>query len=315
MSNFPHYQTVLFTDVYGEVNDFIYDYNNVGIPKTISVENCMTLYYLLYARYGNSPIANWDVTQFKYKVFSTIFQYGPVWEKKLSVQEALRSLNISDLIDNGAIHDLFTHDGSNSGTLDSTVTTDQDTTNTGTQTNVRSGSQTDAHTGTIGNSGSDTYNNYATAKTGQDIHNHAFNPETAVTGTTELGYINEQNVDKFNDTTTTTGSIAHANTQTNNNTDTTTFNNVQDQRTDNLAGTNDIEVTTGQSTSGTDSSEDENTKTITRGKLEGYEKLLELLEDNFTKDFLDKFKYIFKLFVTPVRPYIYVSEDYEDEGE
>lgn len=315
MSNFPHYQTILFTDVYGEVNDFIYDYNNVGIPKTISVENCMTLYYLLYARYGNSPIANWDVTQFKYKVFSTIFQYGPVWEKKLSVQEALRNLNIADLIDNGAIHDLFTHDGSNSGTLDSTVTTDQDTTNTGTSTNVRTGSQTDAHTGTIGTSGSDTYNNYATAKTGQDIHNHSYNPETAVTGTGELGYINEQNVDKFNDTTTTTGSIGHTNTQTNNNTDTTTFNNVQDQRTDNLAGTNDVEVTTGQSTSGTDSSEDENTKTITRGKLEGYEKLLELLEDNFTKDFLDKFKYIFKLFVTPVRPYIYVSEDYEDEGE
>lgn len=313
MSNFPHYQTVLFTDVYGEVNDFIYDYNNVGIPKTISVENCMTLYYLLYARYGNSPIANWDVNQFKYKVFSTIFQYGPVWEKKLSVQEALRSLNISDLVDNGAIHDLFTHDGSNSGTLDSTVTTDQDTTNTGTSTNVRTGSQTDAHTGTIGTSGSDSYNNYATAKTGQDIHNHAYNPETAVTGTTELGYINEQNVDKFNDTTTTTGSIGHTNTQTNNNTDTTTFNNVQDQRTDNLAGTNDIEVTTGQSTSGTDSSEDENTKTITRGKLEGYEKLLELLEDNFTKEFLDRFKYIFKLFVTPVRPYIYVSDDYEEE--
>lgn len=315
MSRFPHYQTILFTDVYGEVNDFIYDYNNVGIPKTISVENCMTLYYLLYARYGNSPIANWDVTQFKYKVFSIIFQYGPVWEKKLSVQETLRGLNLSDLIDNGAIHDLFTHEGSNSGTLDSTVTTDQDTTNTGTSTNVKTGSQSDAHTGTIGTSGSDTYNNYATAKTGEDIHNHSYNPETAVTGTGELGYINEQNVDKFNDTTTTTGSISHSNTQTNNNTDTTTFNNVQDQRTDNLAGTNDVEVTTGQETSGTDSSEDENTKTLTRGKLEGYEKLLELLEDNFTKEFLDRFKYIFKLFVTPVRPYIYVSEDYEDEGE
>lgn len=315
MSNFPKYQTILFTDVYESVNDFIYDYNNVGIPKTITVDNCMTLYYLLYARYGNSPIANWDVTQFKYKIFSIIFQYGPVWEKKLSIQSTLRGLNLSDLIDNGAIHDLFTHEGSNSGTLDSTVTTDQDTTNTGTSTNVKTGNQADAHTGTIGTSGADTYNNYATAKTGQDIHNHAYNPETIVTGTTELGYVNEQNVDKFNDTTTTTGSISHTNTQTNNNTDTTTYNNVQDQRTDNLAGTNDVEVTTGQETSGTDSSEDENTKTLTRGKLEGYEKLLELLEDNFTKEFLDRFKYIFKLFVTPVRPYIYVSEDYEDEGE
>lgn len=78
MSNMiPQYDTKLMTEVWDNVNDFCYDYQHVGIPRTISVENAATLYYLLYARYGNTPIANYDVNQWKYKMFSVIFQYGP----------------------------------------------------------------------------------------------------------------------------------------------------------------------------------------------------------------------------------------------
>ena len=73
----PQYDTKLMTEVWDSVNDFCYDYQHVGIPTTISVENAATLYYLLYARYGNTPIANYDITQWKYKMFSVIFQYGP----------------------------------------------------------------------------------------------------------------------------------------------------------------------------------------------------------------------------------------------
>ena len=101
-SMFPEYNTQLFTDVYGEVNDFVYDYNNCGFPKTIDPENVATIYYLLYAKFGNSPIANLDVNQFKYKVFATIWQYGPTWESRLGIQEKLRDLlksgNEADLL-------------------------------------------------------------------------------------------------------------------------------------------------------------------------------------------------------------------------
>lgn len=99
MSNLlPGYETKTFTDIYETVNDFIYDYNNLQIPKIISVDNCSTLYYLLYARYGNSPIANLDETQFKYKLFGIIFQYGPTWEKRLEIQSSLRGLTEEDLL-------------------------------------------------------------------------------------------------------------------------------------------------------------------------------------------------------------------------
>lgn len=60
--------------------------------------NATTLFYLLYAKYGNNPIANRDVNQFKYKVFSTIFQYGPTWSKRIEIQEKLRALSEDDLI-------------------------------------------------------------------------------------------------------------------------------------------------------------------------------------------------------------------------
>ena len=98
ISIFPEYSTELFCDIYSEVNDFIYDYNNVAIPKTISVDNAVVLYYLLYAKFGNSPIANYDVNQFKYKLFSTIWQYGPTWEKRLDIQDTIRDLTSDDLI-------------------------------------------------------------------------------------------------------------------------------------------------------------------------------------------------------------------------
>lgn len=106
MSNrmLPEYSTVLFTDVYYKVEDFVNDFKNIGIPykinnvQTVSDTNIQTLYYLLYARYGNNPIANNDINQFKYKLFSTVFQYGPSWEKRLDIQAKLRGLTEADIL-------------------------------------------------------------------------------------------------------------------------------------------------------------------------------------------------------------------------
>lgn len=108
MSNsmIPQYSTMLFTDIWDEVSDFMSDFHNNGIidvnNQPITDANATTLFYLLYARYGNNPIANRDTTQFKYKVFSVIFQYGPTWQKELEVQQALRGLT-EDQLREGAV--------------------------------------------------------------------------------------------------------------------------------------------------------------------------------------------------------------------
>lgn len=54
------------------------------------------MYYLLYARYGNSHIANSDETQFKYRVFSIVYEYGPTLAKHLEIQKSLRELSLTE---------------------------------------------------------------------------------------------------------------------------------------------------------------------------------------------------------------------------
>ena len=51
----------------------------------------------MYAKFGNSHFANEDLVQSKLKIFSTIFKYGPTWEKKLSIQADIRALSLDDL--------------------------------------------------------------------------------------------------------------------------------------------------------------------------------------------------------------------------
>lgn len=97
-SLYGNYRTRKFTDIYPDVTTFTNDYNNIGIPTTITSENISTLYYLLYAKHGNSHIANSDETQFKYKLFETVFSYGPTWEKRLDMQNELRTMSEDELI-------------------------------------------------------------------------------------------------------------------------------------------------------------------------------------------------------------------------
>ena len=102
---FGSYRTKKFTDIYPTVDKFLEEYNGGdetlfknAIPQTITITSATTLYYILYAQFANSHISNFDETQFKYKLFSTIFMYGPSWEKRLDIQKKLRELTDDELI-------------------------------------------------------------------------------------------------------------------------------------------------------------------------------------------------------------------------
>lgn len=190
MSNqmLPEYSTMLFTDVWDNDADFIADYKESALydaHNCISDAAALRLFWLLFARYGNSPLANRDIHQFQYKVFSIIFQYGPNWEKELDVQYRLRALSEDD---------------------------------------IRLGSKA--------------------------IYNQALNPSTAPSTSSleELNYINQQNTTNYK-----------------------------------------------------------------KSPLEGYAVLVDLLKDDITKIFIDKFGICFKKFVSSERPLLYVTED-EDDG-
>ena len=310
---FPQYDTKLMTEVWSDASSFLTDYQAVGIPTTISTTNATTLYYLLYAKYGNTPIANYDENQWKYKVCSIIYQYGPTWEKRLDIQTTLRGLQIADLIDNGSYRALSSQSGSetssktgsdnNTRTLN---TTEKNTgtsalANTGTDTTASTGTQSVARTGTVGTTGET-----------EDIKNHAFNPSTAPAQNaySPLNYINEQNATKNNANSTVTNNLTDTTTndlenQTTHNTTSTTTNDLS--RSDTGTITDARAIT--DSTSAENSSQNETTTVMTAGKLKAYEKLLELLETDVTGAFINKFKVCFKQFVMPERHMIYVTED------
>ena len=96
-SYYGSYRTRTFGQIFESADSFIEAYQNCGIEQLLTENSMRNLFYLLYARYGNSPIANAvDENQFVYAVFSTCFMYGPTWEKRLEVQKKLRELAFDD---------------------------------------------------------------------------------------------------------------------------------------------------------------------------------------------------------------------------
>lgn len=105
------YDTYRFYQVFGTEDQFVDEWEQSGVFQhtmkvddhdniipIISEEKVRLLFYLLFSKYGNNPIANQDVNQFKYRVFTTMFQYGPTWEKRLEIQDKLRGLSETDLM-------------------------------------------------------------------------------------------------------------------------------------------------------------------------------------------------------------------------
>lgn len=80
-----------------DADAFVQEAKENGIPLMISETTTATAYWLLLAEFANSTIANDDETQFKNRLFATIFRYGPTWEKRLEVQNKIRNLTEAEI--------------------------------------------------------------------------------------------------------------------------------------------------------------------------------------------------------------------------
>lgn len=101
------YRYRTYSEIFENVNDFIEQYNMSAFPKVLDVSSnklgadISTIYYMLFARYGQSPIASCSEEQFVSRLFLTIFQYAPTWKRKLELQDDLRNLTEEDLLKGG----------------------------------------------------------------------------------------------------------------------------------------------------------------------------------------------------------------------
>lgn len=97
----PRYNTQVFMDIYPDFASFKYTFDNEFdkyAKDCITANSLKTLYWLLFARYGNSPIANYTVDIFKSKLVAITYQRGPTWERKLALQKSLRDLTEDELL-------------------------------------------------------------------------------------------------------------------------------------------------------------------------------------------------------------------------
>lgn len=98
---YGNYRTRTFADIFSTFEQFQTDYSESKLNNKYSIsaqdESFETLYYLLYARYGNSHIASSDENQFKYRLWAIIMQYGPTWKKDLEMQLEIRELSQEEL--------------------------------------------------------------------------------------------------------------------------------------------------------------------------------------------------------------------------
>lgn len=97
-SLYGNFRTRTFIQIFDTVDTFTNFLSDNGIPLVITNDHAKVLYYLLYAKFGNSHIASSDENRFKYAVAQNIYSYGGQWEKRLEIQETLKSFSIDDIL-------------------------------------------------------------------------------------------------------------------------------------------------------------------------------------------------------------------------
>lgn len=92
-----------FLELYPDAAAFLADYKACEIPTTLDDTYLSLLYYVLVGRKGNDAIRSNSLGQFKYSLFTLIWQYGPYWQKQVEIQEKLRALSEEDLRDGDTV--------------------------------------------------------------------------------------------------------------------------------------------------------------------------------------------------------------------
>lgn len=102
---YGNFRSRTFAEIFEAEGDS-YEYFKEKFGET-TFADCITddylekTFYLLYAKYGNSHIANADEHQFMMRLFANIYMYGPNWAKKMEIQSELRGMTIEQLKDGG----------------------------------------------------------------------------------------------------------------------------------------------------------------------------------------------------------------------
>lgn len=130
LSYYGGYRTRTFCDIFPDFETFQNEYNQTALKVRFTPESQKGLtlaqfYYMMYAHYGNSHIAYSDEKQFKYYMYSIMYQYGPAAIRKREVQDAVVSLSEGEITAGGKA--IYNH-SYNPSTMPTTSTLEELTT-------------------------------------------------------------------------------------------------------------------------------------------------------------------------------------------
>lgn len=97
----PAYSRYTFKDIFPDVTTFTDFLADEKIAPIVSSEITATvkiqLYYMLYAKYANTPIAKADGEEWLYDLVFTMNAYVPTFIKKDALQQTLRGYSVDDV--------------------------------------------------------------------------------------------------------------------------------------------------------------------------------------------------------------------------
>lgn len=133
-SYYGSYRTRTFANIFPSFEDFENAYNasvlKIEFNDVFTLEQ---LYMMLYAHYGNSHISYNDENQFKYYMWSIIYQHGPTVIKQRDLQIKLTQLSDEEIVRGGKAiynHSYNPSTTPSTSTLEELLTiNDQNTTN------------------------------------------------------------------------------------------------------------------------------------------------------------------------------------------
>jgi hypothetical protein len=103
-SYYGSYRTRRFVEIFPNFEEFNQFYKASPFSDTFTEPgNLEKLYVLLLGEYGNSHIGYSSEDQFKFQMISLIFSFGPTWEKRLILQEKIRTMSLEEIKRGGRV--------------------------------------------------------------------------------------------------------------------------------------------------------------------------------------------------------------------
>lgn len=136
-TQYNNFRTRTFAEIFPDPETFSAFYQDCGLPPKLlsgtefGKYNITTIHSLLIAHYANSCIKSSDENRFKLEVMSIIFEYGPIWQKEMVMQDKILALTDDELLfSSKAIYNQARNPGTSPSTLSLTELTYIDNQNT-----------------------------------------------------------------------------------------------------------------------------------------------------------------------------------------